>query len=114
MREDGTISAAVAYNNWSEQTCWMHVAFDSPHAMSRTIIRAAFEYPFVLCGRELVYGMTPKHIEDGILMNERLGFKRIMETPDSFMFEMRADDCRWLKSGKTFSDRVSVNFEHAS
>lgn len=98
MRDDGTIAAAVGYNCWSELGCWMHVAFDNPHSMSRTIIKAAFEYPFITCGKEAVYGMTPKHIEDGLRMNRKLGFRQIAETVDSLMFEMKADECRWIKS----------------
>lgn len=100
MREDGTISAAVGYNAWTEKSCWMHVAFDSEHALTRKLWQAAFEYPFVQCGKEAVYGLTPKHITEALAMNDRLGFKRIAETVDAVMFEMKASDCRWIKGVK--------------
>lgn len=97
MRDDGTIATAVAYNAWTENACWMHVAFDSPHGLTRKFWRAAFEYPFVTCGKDAIYGLTPKHLEDALKMNDRLGFRRIAETVDCVMFEMRRDECRWLK-----------------
>jgi hypothetical protein len=97
MRDDGTIACAVAYNAWTEKACWMHVAFDHQHSLTRQLWRSAFKYPFVDCGMEAVYGLTPKHLPEALQMNEKLGFKRIAETVDAFMFEMKASDCRWLK-----------------
>lgn len=78
----------------------MHVAFDSGHALTRQLWQAAFTYPFIDCGKEAVYGLTPKHLLEALKMNERLGFRRIAETVDCVMFEMKADECRWLKGVK--------------
>ena len=100
MRSDGTISAAVGYNAWTEKSCWMHVAFDNPHCLTRDLLRAAFEYPFIQCGKEAVYGLTPLHIEEALRMNRKLGFKEVLRTVDCVMFEMKANDCRWLKGVK--------------
>lgn len=97
MREDGTIAAAVGFNAWTEKSCWMHVAFDTPHSLTRALLRAAFEYPLVQCGKEAVYGLTPKHISEAVTMNRKLGFREIAETVDCIMFEMKADECRWIK-----------------
>ena len=97
MRDDGTIASAVAYNAWTENACWMHVAFDGKHGLTRALWRAAFEYPLVTCGKKAVYGLTPKHLSEAVSMNEKLGFKRIAETIDCVMFEMKADECRWIK-----------------
>lgn len=97
MRDDGTIASAVAYNAWTHSSCWMHVAFDGQHGVTRALWRAAFRYPFIDCGVEAVYGLTPKTLEEALRMNERLGFRRIAETVDCVMFEMRHDECRWIK-----------------
>lgn len=97
MREDGTIACAVGYNAWTEQSCWMHVAFDHAHSLTRQLWRAAFEYPFITCGKGAVYGLTPKHLFEALAMNEKLGFRRVAETIDAVMFEMLASECRWLK-----------------
>jgi hypothetical protein len=46
---------------------------------------------------DAVYGLTPKDKEEALNLNDRLGFKRLTETVDCVMFEMKADDCRWIK-----------------
>jgi hypothetical protein len=97
MREDGTIASAVAYNAWTENACWMHVAFDGSHGLTRALWRAAFEYPFIHCGKDAVYGLTPKHLPEALAMNRKLGFRQIAETVDCIMFEMKSDECRWIK-----------------
>lgn len=97
MRDDGSIACAVGYNAWTMSSCWLHVAFDNEHSLTRGLWRVAFSYPFVDCGMEAVYGLTPKALPEALGMNEKLGFRRIAETVDSVMYEMRADECRWLK-----------------
>lgn len=97
MRGDGTISGAVGYNAWTENSCWMHVAFDGSHGLNKGLLRSAFWYPFVYCGKEAVYGLTPKHLPDALQMNKKLGFRKIAETIDCVMFEMKASECRWIK-----------------
>jgi len=97
IRPDGTICAAVGYNAWTEKSCWMHVAFDTSHSLTRDLLRAAFEYPFIVCGKEAVYGLTPLHIEEAVRMNRKLGFREVLKTVDCVMFEMRHDECRWIK-----------------
>lgn len=109
MRDDGTIAAAVGYNAWTFSSCWMHVAFDSPHSMNKTIIREAFTYPFVKCGMDAVYGLTPKGNEEALRMNEKLGFRKIAETVDCVMFEMTADECRWLKEKEHGRQGISTS-----
>lgn len=100
MRSDGSIASAVAYNAWSPSACWMHVAFENEHGLTKQLWGTAFRYPFIDCGVEAVYGLTPKTLEEALSMNERLGFRRVAETVDCVMFEMRADECRWLKGVK--------------
>ena len=97
MRDDGTIASAVAFNAWTENACWIHVAFDGSHGLTRSLWRAAFEYPLVTCGKKAVYGLTPKRLTDALSMNRKLGFRQIAETVDCVMFEMKADECRWIK-----------------
>jgi RimJ/RimL family protein N-acetyltransferase len=100
LRPDGEIAGAVGYNGWSEQSCWMHVALDTQHSLNRTLIRAAFDYPFNQAGRVAVYGLTPKSNAEALKLNEGLGFRRIGQTCDGVIFEMRHDECRWLKGAK--------------
>lgn len=100
MRDDGTIATAVGYNCWTEESCWMHMAFDGEHSLTRSMLRAAFEYPFIECGRRAVYGLTPKRLTEAVSINRKFGFRQIAETIDCVLFEMRHDECRWLKGAK--------------
>ena len=109
MREDGTIACAVGYNAWTPSTCWMHVAFDHEHSVTRNLWRDAFTYPFVQCGMEAVYGLTPKHLDEALKMNRKLGFREIAQTVDCVMFEMRHDECRWLKGVKHGRQGISTS-----
>lgn len=109
MRDDGTIASAVAFNAWTENACWMHVAFDGKHGLTRALWRAAFEYPFQFCGKDAVYGLTPKHLNEALNMNRKLGFRQIAETVDCVMFEMRRDECRWIKEKEHGRESVSTS-----
>jgi|GEM_PF-2377125 len=108
MRDDGSLAAAVGFNGWSEHAVWMHVAFDSQHSLTRDLLREAFHYPMMMCGRDAVYGLTPKRFEDAIRLNEKLGFRRIAETCDGIIFEMTRDECRWLKGSSYGRKRISA------
>lgn len=97
MRGDGTIASAVGFNSWTFDACWMHVAFDNEHCLNRTLLRAAFEYPFVTCGVSAVYGLIAQDNDEALQLVKKLGFRELTKTVDSVMFEMTADECRWLK-----------------
>lgn len=97
MREDGTIAAAVGFNSWTHESCWMHVAFDGPHSMTRDLIRAAFKYPFKDCGKAAIYALPYADNDEAIRFIPKMGFKELARTVDCVMFEMKAEDCRWIK-----------------
>jgi hypothetical protein len=97
MREDGSIAAAVGFNGWQTDSCFMHVAFDSAHSMTRDLLRAAFHYPFVACGKGAVYALIGKENEECLRLVRKLGYREIQQTIDCVMFEMLSDECRWIK-----------------
>lgn len=106
LRDDGTVAAAVGFNGWQDASAWMHVAFDSPHSLTRALLRAAFEYPFVHAGKEAVYALIDKGNKEALRFVEKIGFREIYRTVDCVMFEMFSDECRWIKEkdyGKRFS-----------
>lgn len=100
MRGDGTIAAAVGFNGWQDQSCWMHVAFDTAHSLTRDLLRAAFQYPFVLSGKAAVYALIDQSNDECLRLVRKLGYREIVKTIDCVMFEMRHDECRWLKEEK--------------
>lgn len=97
IRNDGTIAAAVGYNGWTEKSCFMHVAFDTAHSMTRALLRAAFRYPFINCSKEAVYALIRQDNEEALRLVRKLGYREIVRTVDDVMFEMKPGECRWLK-----------------
>ena len=97
IRDDGEIAAAVAFGSWTPEACFIHVAFDTPHSLGKSLLRAAFEYPFKSIGVKAIYGLTPKDFDKAIRFNKKIGFKQIAETVDCVLLEMRREDCRYLK-----------------
>jgi RimJ/RimL family protein N-acetyltransferase len=97
MREDKSIAAGVGFNGWQDKSAWMHVAFDTPHSMTRSLLRAAFEYPFKHCGKEAVYAQIDKDNQECLRLVRKLGFEEVATTVDCVLFEMKADSCRWIK-----------------
>jgi len=97
MRDDGTVAAAVGFNAWQTASCWMHVAFDTPHSLTRALLRAAFQYPFLHAGKAAVYALIDQGNDECLRLVRRLGYREIVKTVDCVMFEMRHDECRWIK-----------------
>jgi L-amino acid N-acyltransferase YncA len=96
-------SAAVGYNGWVGNGVFMHVAFESAHALTRDLLREAFVYPFITLKKEVVYGMTPITNEEAIRFNKKLGFREVYRTSDFVLFVMTLEECRWLNGRQKFS-----------
>lgn len=109
MRDDGTIAAAVGFNSWTHEGCWMHVAFDGAHSMTRDLMRAAFKYPFKECGKSAVYALPHKDNDEALRFIPKMGFKELTRTVDCVMFEMKAEDCRWIKEKEHGREIVSTS-----
>jgi len=97
IRDDGEIAAAVAFGSWTAESCFIHVAFDTPHSLTKGLLKATFQYPFESIGVKAIYGLTPKDLGKAIRFNKKIGFKQIAETVDCVLLEMRREDCRYLK-----------------
>jgi RimJ/RimL family protein N-acetyltransferase len=97
LRDDGTIAAAVAFNGWTPAACFIHVVLDSAHSLSKQFLRAVMSYPFDTVGVRAIYGLTPRDLDRAIRFNEKIGFKKIAETVDCVLLELRREACRFLK-----------------
>jgi hypothetical protein len=100
MRDDGSIAAAVGCNGWQTDSCFMHVAFESPHALTRQLLRAAFKYPFLRAGKSAVYALIDQGNDECLRLVRKLGYREMARTVDCVMFEMRHDECRWIKEAR--------------
>ncbi len=101
---DEVIEAAVGYDHWTPNSVQMHIWIPHPESVSRTFFREGFRYPFEMCGRGLVVGLTPSNNSAALHFNRRIGFKEVYRMKDAWdigtdvvVQEMRKEDCRWLR-----------------
>lgn len=105
VRDDGHILGMVGYDHWSPNAVWMHVALvdECPRGGLRGFVRAAFAYPFVEAGREIVLGSVRGGNVAAQRLDLHLGFREVCRIVDGvakgedlIFYEMRKADCRWL------------------
>lgn len=95
--------AVVAYNGLTRRSCFMHSAIDDPAAISRTFVRAIFEYPFVQLGLTTVFAMVDSKNERALRLDLKVGFKVANRFEDAgaegdlILLYMHRDDCKWLR-----------------
>ena len=87
----------------------MHVAFDGAHGLTRKLWRAAFDYPFVKCGRDAVYCLIYQDNDEALRLVRKLGYRELVRTVESVMFEMRHDECRWIKEEDHGKQRIGAS-----
>jgi hypothetical protein len=103
LDSSGRIRGMVGYDCWAPNSVQMHLALDAPIA-ARSLLRPAFEYPFVEAGRGIVFAMVASNAPRVSCLVESLGFARTHCFRDGYavgvdivFYEMRRESCRWLR-----------------
>lgn len=97
------VAVAVGYNAFIGRTCCMHTVIQRPDLVAPSMVREAFEYPFVVCGCEAVLGLVDSANEPAMQLDRRLGFTELARIEhggidgDLVVLQMRRADCRWLR-----------------
>ena len=99
---DGQIIGVVGFDGYNGASVQMHVA-GSPGWVTRSILFAAFDYPFNRLKCKMVLGLVPSGNKEAIRFNERLGFQLENELHDAhpdgalLLMTMRREECRFLE-----------------
>lgn len=100
---DGRIRGLIGFDRWTPSSACMHVASDSP-AGCRGLLHTAFHYFFADTGRVLLRAEVRAGNSASLEATRRVGFREAHRTQDGWAqgedlvhFEMRRDECRWLK-----------------
>ena len=105
---DGTLVGGVVYNNYHVLSkgswCEVSAATDDPACLTRGLLRAVFEYPFVQLGCSRIRAECAATNARCVSLLKRVGF-RLEGTArraydgeaDSLTFSMLPDECRWMK-----------------
>ncbi len=99
---DGKIVGVVGFDGYNGASVMMHVAGDG-NWCTRSLLFAAFDYPFKRLRCKMVIGLVPSGNREALRFNERLGFKVENELHDAHpdgslvLMTMRRDECRWTE-----------------
>jgi hypothetical protein len=81
----------------------MHSAIDDPSVISRTFVRAIFDYPFVQLGFTSLFAMVDSENHQALDIDKRVGFKEVNRFKDAgaegdmILLHLHRDDCKWLR-----------------
>lgn len=96
--------AAVLFNGYTKTNICMHVVSDgSKKWMTKTFLRASFDYPFNKAKVERITGVVEAANETAIKFNVHLGFtheatlKDACESGDLILMRMYRHECRFLR-----------------
>lgn len=100
------LGAMVIYDSWTNTACQVHIYSNGPDRLFRPdFIREVFWYPFIQCGKSLLYSVTPADSEASLALSKYLGFREMYRQKDGWdkgidmvLKELRREDCRWLRS----------------
>jgi len=99
---DGEIKAVIAYTNFQEKSCCMHVASIQNGWISKDLLWAAFDYPFNKLKVKVILAAVSSNNEEALKLDRHLGFvdKAYIEDAhtdgDLVILAMRRENCRWL------------------
>lgn len=99
---DGEVKAVIAYTNFQEKSCCMHVAAIQNNWISKDLLWAAFDYPFNILKVNVILATVASTNEEALKLDRHLGFidKAYIEDAhtdgDLVILAMRRENCRWL------------------
>lgn len=101
--EDGQIVGMVAYDSWTENAVFAHMAVTSPRVWLR-LLRPAFQYVFQQAGRGIILAAISERNPRSFRFATGIGFLPRFKVKDGqaagedlVLFEMRREWCRFLE-----------------
>jgi hypothetical protein len=105
--DGGNIRGVVVFNSWTKTSVQAHMAVDTPIAWRRLVV-PCFDYVFNQVGKRVLLALLPSDNARAMQLCESLGFRQAYavrdgqaEGVDLVLFEMRREECRWLKEEKS-------------
>jgi hypothetical protein len=112
---DDCLCAAVAYTARAGRTAFLSGAIDSPATVSRTFIRAMFEYPFVTLGMTCLFAYVTGSNKRSLSFCLKSGFQVLKRIPgagadgdDLFLLELEPRNCKFLRRHHEFRDGYAL------
>lgn len=102
QEKDGNLVAVVAFTNFITNACAMHIGSVGDNWMSKDLLWACFDYPFIKLEKKVILVTLEASNEEAVRLNRHLGFqekaviKDAHEFGDLMIMSMRKEDCKWL------------------
>lgn len=82
--DDGEILAAAVFDNWSYNSCQIHIAIDNPMVIRHGFLDEVQRYVFETAGRDQLIGITPADNVKALKFNKHAGMKEIFRLKDGY------------------------------
>jgi len=99
---DGNLVAVIAYCNFVNGSCAMHIGTVGENWMNKNLLWACFDYPFNKLEKKVILATMAASNDEAVKLNRHLGFqdKALIEDAhengDLLLMTMRKEDCKWL------------------
>jgi len=101
VRDDEVLAGCIV-EDYTGNSCQMHIALAHAHVPLRKFIVAGFHYVFVDLGCEQVLGFVSSANKKALMFDMKLGFEPIAVIPkvyndnDLIIMRMLRSQCRWI------------------
>lgn len=102
QEKDGNLVAVIAFTNFIPNACAMHIGSVGENWMSKDLLWACFDYPFIKLKKKVILATMEASNEEAVNLNRHLGFqdkaliKDAHENGDLLLMAMRKEDCKWI------------------
>ncbi len=110
--KDGEPVAVCIMDNWSHNSCMMHIWIGNPMVLRHGFAEEVFGFVFSN-GREKVIGITPSDNQKALKFNAHIGFQEIGRIKDGYkvgvdfvLTELNKSECRFI-NGEEVSNTSS-------
>lgn len=106
QEKDGKIVAVFGFNNFTANSCQIHVASVGEYWFSKELLFAMFDYPFNKVKVKVIMATVYKGNIKSLNFCRKLGFVQVGDIPyghakgDLIVFAMKRNQCRWLQQGE--------------
>lgn len=106
QEKDGSLIAVLGYNNFTQNSCQIHVATTDVYWLNKELLFAIFDYPFNKLGVKVILAPICKDNVKSLNLCRKLGFEQVADIPyghsegDLIVVAMRRNQCKWLQQGE--------------